>query len=423
MRHPPPAGPPIDLKPDNAVLFGLKFNGGKPIACLRNLVYVLTMDRRWADRLSWSEFDSAVVIDRRRLTDRDITAAAVWMDEVYGVRGPLASVARAIQFVSEHRPFHPIRDRLDRLVWDGVPTAEMVLIKYFGASDTPITRKLGRAFLLAAVSRALDPGCPHGAMLVLVGPPGNAAAAACAALVPHPEWFGRVRIDAATRDPGARLAGTWICEITGLEGLRRSLEESTVDLVTTAVDRAGPDGRDRPRHCVLFATTTVDELVGEPAVANHLWPVRVGTADVAGVVRDRDQLLAEAVSWYHAGERSALTGEYPAMLAEAQRAFAAVDAWESPLESWAVGQRTPFTVEAAMEALGLGVGRWTDETRRRVGKVLTRLGYEQTRPRSSQKRRPRRWSPVHDDRCADHPAVLPVQREVAEWTRKHRGTS
>ena len=55
--------------------------------------------------------------------------------------------------------FHPVRDYLNGLVWDGTPRVEALLIDYLGAADSPYTRTVTRMTLAAAVARIFEPGC------------------------------------------------------------------------------------------------------------------------------------------------------------------------------------------------------------------------------------------------------------------------
>lgn len=126
----------------------------------------------------------------------------------------------------------------------------------------------------------------------------------------------------------------------------------------------------------------------------------VGELDVAGLVRDRNQLFAEAVARYRGGEPWHLDAEHAALLEEVQRSFEVPEAWESALAPWVERQAGPFTVEDALrDGLGLPVERWDATRRQRVGKALARLGCTKTRPRVDGVRRIWCWeAPARPDR-------------------------
>ena len=73
---------------------------------------------------------------------------------------------------SAERLYHPVRDYLESLVWDGVPRLDTLLIDYLGADDTPYVRAATRKTLTAGVARIYEPGVKFDSILVLNGPQG-----------------------------------------------------------------------------------------------------------------------------------------------------------------------------------------------------------------------------------------------------------
>ena len=63
--------------------------------------------------------------------------------------------------------FDPEKDWLDGLVWDGVPRIDTWLIDHGGAKDATLTRAISRKWLIAKVTRALNPGCQYDWALIL----------------------------------------------------------------------------------------------------------------------------------------------------------------------------------------------------------------------------------------------------------------
>ena len=71
--------------------------------------------------------------------------------------------------MSTAQAFHPVRDRLNSLVWDGVPRVRVALHHFLGAEVNDTNEKYLRTFMLGAVNRVFHPGCKFELMLVLVG--------------------------------------------------------------------------------------------------------------------------------------------------------------------------------------------------------------------------------------------------------------
>src|SRR5204863_3389555 len=86
-------------------------------------------------------------------TDNEDTKAAEWMQRS-GIMANDGAVAPAAQAVAKENGFHPVRDYLNGLVWDGRERLETVLPAAFGVvKNTAYVRSVFRAMLIAAVAR------------------------------------------------------------------------------------------------------------------------------------------------------------------------------------------------------------------------------------------------------------------------------
>lgn len=65
--------------------------------------------------------------------------------------------------------FHPVKQYLESLHWDGVPRAETYFSKFLNADDTPYTREITLKWLLGAIARIYHEGCDFQFALVLHG--------------------------------------------------------------------------------------------------------------------------------------------------------------------------------------------------------------------------------------------------------------
>lgn len=80
---------------------------------------------------------------------------------------------------AKENAFHPVRDYLRSLKWDGTERLNHWMHLTLGAPDTPFVRAVGRKTLIAAVARAFKPGCKVDTVLVLEGPQGNVSSRTC----------------------------------------------------------------------------------------------------------------------------------------------------------------------------------------------------------------------------------------------------
>ena len=85
--------------------------------------------------------------------------------------------------------YHPIRDKLNTLVWDGEERLQHVLTKYLGAPASPLPTESLKVFMLGAIERVFHPGCKFEYMLCLVGGQGAGKSTFLRFLAMEDAWF------------------------------------------------------------------------------------------------------------------------------------------------------------------------------------------------------------------------------------------
>ena len=206
-------------------------------------------------------------------------------------------------------------------------------------------------------------------MLILVGEQGLYKSTAFRTLVGS-EWFGDdMPRDLGHKDAKAYLRGLWMIEFAELSQFKRSETEEIKSFLSTRVDKYRPAcGRLEqyiPRQCVFVATTNRHDQFKDETGNRRFWPVSVyGVSDLAGITAARDQLWAEAVVRYKAGEPWYLTGDVLHQAEEEQRAHVDEDAWTTKIvayvrEHWSVLEEVAYrglTVKFLTVAIPLARG-------------------------------------------------------------------
>src|SRR4029077_14554417 len=82
-------------------------------------------------------------------------------------------VREALDALCLEHQFHPVRDYLDSLKWDGTERLQKWLCAYLSAEDTPLNREVGPIVMVAAVRRIRHPGTKFDAILVIEGEQGS----------------------------------------------------------------------------------------------------------------------------------------------------------------------------------------------------------------------------------------------------------
>src|SRR5262249_3127917 len=128
-------------------------------------------------------------------------------------------VHQAVGLRGRECAFHPVRDYLDSLKWDGTSRLDTWLTDYFGVAPTNYTRVIGRKVLISRVARILEPGCKVDHMLVLEGPQGELKSTACRVLAGP--WFSDCLPDISHKDAQQHLRGKWIVEVAEMHAMNK----------------------------------------------------------------------------------------------------------------------------------------------------------------------------------------------------------
>jgi hypothetical protein len=275
--------------------------------------------------------------------DEDYVEVVVWMAEEEDVEVSSSIAAEAARAASRKAEFHPVRQYLDGLVWDGIPRLDRWLATYLGAEDTPYSRLVGRCWPISAVARVKQPGCKVDHMLVLEGPQGLGKSRALAILAG--EWFADTSFDLKTKDAFLVLRNTWVYEIAELDAFSRAEVHQVKSFVTSQRDNFRPpylrEAAKFPRQVVFAGTTNAQGYLKDTTGERRFWPVLCIRIDHAALIRDRDQLWAEAVHRYGAGEAWWPSTPEEAALCEVQQERRQVeDTWVGAIEQW-VAQEAP----------------------------------------------------------------------------------
>ena len=356
----------------------------------------LADDAQWAGLVRFDQLRSMIVKTGKlptgsppgEWTDTDTLELRVWVEaEAPLLAGSTREWDDAVVVAANGAAFNPLQDYLNGLVWDGEPRIDFLLPWYLG---TPTTEgdllyhaSVGRKFMIQAAARALDPGCKADSVLVLEGPQGCGKSTAVAIL--GGEWCHDSPVDMDSKDGAAVLRGAWLVELAELEGLTKSAVQRVKAFLTLTEDRYRAAYARHPathrRSCAFIATTNDSSYLQDVTGNRRFWPVHVTQLDRDALVRDRDQLWAEAVHCYRAGVQWFLhAGEIPEFHSQQQERVVC-DPWEEVLTvSWLPSRgAVPFSASDVLMHLEIDPGKRTQMDNNRVGRVLRKLGYERVK--------------------------------------------
>ncbi len=386
-----------------------KTNGkvGKPRKVLANALIALRESPDWKDALRFDENSLLVQLERqppppwpkqkvwiaRPWKDQDDGLFSEWLSK-HDIDLSLGTVSEAAHIVARERAFHPVREYLNSLTWDGKPRIENWLSTYVGAKFTKYHCAIGPRFLISAVARIMQPGCQADCMPIFEGLYTGEGKSSLLRELSSP-WFSDQAKDLGSKDTAMSIAGVWIVEIAELEGFKGASAEQLKAFISRRVDRFRPPyGRhviDNPRQCVFVGTTNKDQYLMDETGNRRYWPVRCGQKlDVAGIVRDRDQLWAEAKAQYENKMPWWLDKQELTQLAAAQQDSRFEPEPMEPEIAKYVEDKTVVTIEEILiEVMELDRKSITQTDQKKVGKILRHLDWVRTQDEDADRKQRR----------------------------------
>lgn len=372
----------------------IETKNGEPKACLANIATVLrhTPELRG---IAWNEFAGCVAIlkptpwqqtPRLEWTETDDLALAEFLQK-QGFHCSVETAAQAVHLVAKERPFHPVREYLENLVWDGndwLAEAADRIAKEPG----DYAREVFCRWCISAVARIFEPGCKADHVLVLEGRQGAGKSSTLAVL--GGEWFtDQIPCLENDREASNSLRGVWIAELSELASLSRATIEKGKSFLSRSVDYFRPPYGRRsirwPRQCVFAATTNKSEYLVDEGEHRRFWPLTTrDRIDVGWFRENRDQIWAHAYTLYREGVKywiDASDGELYEMLVQEQRAREVVDPALESVERY-VEHRSEVTInDILVDVFNLKLTEATQLERNRVTRCLRYLGWERKRVR------------------------------------------
>ena len=298
---------------------GIQFNeSGCPKRTIDNIVRILNNDPLLKGKLAYDAFSVRVLalgalpwnaaVERRIWTDADDAGMQWYLEYRFDITGK-DKILSALLLVAEQHSFNDVVEYLQSVKWDGKERLDHLFTDYLGAPNNPYVRAVCRKSFVAAVARALSPGCKYDYVPVFVGRQGLGKSTFLRTLARS--WFSDSFATFDGKDAVESLQGRWIIELAEMTGYSKSAENIIKQFLSRTSDFFRmPFGRraaEYPRKCVFFGSCNETEFLRDLTGNRRFWPVDVGLSHAAKSIwsdlpRDVDQIWAEAVIRYHAGE-------------------------------------------------------------------------------------------------------------------------
>lgn len=295
-----------------------------------NFVLILNNDENLKGKMAINEFSNRICVlgqlpwrkenDLSDWSDEDDSSLRIYISKIWEIQSK-QNCEDALKQTVKTNSYHPVRDYLNSLLWDGVSRIDTLLVDYMGAEDNEYTRFVTRKWLCGAVARIFVPGIKFDYMLVLTGAQGIYKSTFFNYL--SKGWFTDSIQDVEGNQAIEKLMNSWIIEFGELQAFSKAESNAIKRFITSQEDRTRLAYAKRTsylkRQCVFAGTTNKSEFLKDDTGDRRYWPVNVKaegrTKDVReDLPKEVDQIWAEAIHfWKDLKEPLAPTKEQEAL--------------------------------------------------------------------------------------------------------------
>lgn len=238
--------------------------------------------------------------DGSTLTDNDLYNIHLYCNRTYGIT-TLRIVEEAIYIVANRNAYHPIRDYLNGLRWDGQERVRYALHHFLGTDTSDYTYEILKLFMLGAVSRVFEPGIKFDYILCIVGGQGAGKSAFCRLLAIMDDWFTDDLKDLESGKVYEKMQGHWIIELSEMLATNNAKSNEAIKSFLTRQRETYrvPYERypkDRPRQCVFAGTTNKISFLPNDRTGNRRFlPIRCDEEKADVFILDNEKESREYV--------------------------------------------------------------------------------------------------------------------------------
>lgn len=339
-----------------------------------NIIQILEHDVMWRGRLRFDEFRQGLIDGDVEWADHHVIELKAWLEKTWIRNSEVKTgvVREAVEAVAARHAFHPVKEWLDGLVWDGEPRIPAFFADHCGVPISPYSCAVALSLFISAVARVYLPGCKVDTMVVLEGAQGIGKSKLVQALFGQ-RWHCDITQEPGTLDFYQNLRGKWIGEFSELSAMGKADQNKVKQALSQTHDtyRAsyGHYSRTYPRQCIFVGNTNKAEYLADETGARRYLPIECAEITPEAVESVRDQLWAEAVNRFRAGEK---WWDIPDAEREQDRRYQ-MDSWQELIQPWLAGKDKVLISEVLADALLIKADRHDRSAQTRIGNILRRL--------------------------------------------------
>lgn len=280
---------------------------GNVFPSLHNIKLILQNDPSYK-KIAYNELTNMRTYDCQDWSDYHESLIKLQLEEQYNLCASVENVNHVCNLLEHENRYHPIREYLNALAWDGISRIESLFIDFLGAVDNIYTRKVAIVTLLGAVARVYVPGIKFDTCTVFVGKQGIGKSKFISKLAVRQEWFS----DCVTTFDGKEfyeaIQGKWLIELGEGTAFQKSMKERTKQAIASQQDSYRKPYARNPvtlkRQCIFFGTTNNYDFLKDETGDRRYYPIDVDKRRASKSIDTEftpdyiAQVWAEAVSLY-----------------------------------------------------------------------------------------------------------------------------
>lgn len=226
---------------------------------MENLEIIFLNDPKYSGKIEFNELTQMRTLDRQDWRNVTENRIKLHLEKEYSLITSINSINQVCSIIADDHSYHPIKEYLESVQWDGIPRLKSVFSDFLGATENIYTQSVAVVTFVGAVARVFEPGVKFDTCTVLVGKQGTGKSKFIGKIAVNPEWFtdGVTTFDG--KDFYESIQGKWIIELGEGTAFQKSIKERSKQAIASQHDfYRRPYGRNpeqRPRQCVFLGTT------------------------------------------------------------------------------------------------------------------------------------------------------------------------
>lgn len=379
-----------ELLPEYERVTGKGRWSGYKVSNTVQLKRLMSRDPEFPWKIAWDDFQMSRIISCgdgfELFQDHHYVDLQEWLDIHRWEPVKTNTLREVANNVAKHNRVNTAQAWINSLKWDGVDRYPG-LVKAFGAGDNPYYLAVMRYMMTAGAQRILEPGCQADAIVVLIseaqGMRKSSAIQALAPKIGNIDTYQNISIETLLSDDRSARALKG-CLIANLDEMRDFLKREQAEIKSAITKRKESytpkymEAREEyGRSCLFYATNNHLQFLNDETGSRRYHPIDIeGAIDDKWIAANRDQLWAQGAADYRANGQA--WEEAEKLAPEAHKKHVVEDLWDSAIIDYLENPLDEYftATDILTHSIGVPLERQNDSAKKRVGRILSRLGYK-----------------------------------------------